>query len=274
MPNNENKSLIFRFFTDEEWNIEPSEATHYLLHGGQDMILPRASRHPDPSKFSPEPPKSPEYPRFNRYPEVEQTKFRREQSMERKPRYERYDSNEKCSADSWRNTDNEKFYQQKYQENQEPRRLERYDSGFKESSLKHVRNGSKGYREEFDDDFEKGYNHKEKEEIVPRPRTKYLPEERFYQEDRRKYSDEFYQNDVPKPTRYYEEEREVIRTRYPPNDPRFYSDHEDKRRLPVEDKEFYRNSSKYPEDRYYDKEKVSKLPFGGSLLIFDTVMRF
>lgn len=220
------------------------------------MILPRASRHPDP-KFSPEPPKSPEYPRFNRYPDPEPPKFReppkQETRQEPRPKYDRYDSNER-SSENWRN---DKEYYQKYQEdskfnkyeNERPR-IERYDSGFKEQ--KHVRNGSKGYRDDFEEEVE--YRDKKKEEIVPRPRSKYIPEERYYQEEKRKFTDEYYQNES-KP-RYFEGEREKIRTRYPPNDPRFYSEYEDKR---IE-KDYYRNSKYHPEERYYPENKTLEKP--------------
>lgn len=237
--------LIFVFIvSDEEWNIEPSESTHYLLHGGQDMILPRASRHSDP-KFSPEPPKSPEYTRFNRYAEPESQKFRETPSKhESKPRYDRYDSEER-NPDSWRS---DKEYYQKYHgdnfkyDNEENRRNgERFDNGFKEQ--KHKRNGSKGYRDDFDEEVE--YREKKKDEIVPRPRSKYVQDDRYYQEDKRKYSDEFYQGEQK--SRYFEGEREKIRTRYPPDDPRFYSEYEDKRN------DYYRNSKYHQDERYYNE---------------------
>lgn len=217
------------------------------------MILPRASRHPEP-KFSPEPPKSPEYPRFNRYPDAEPQKFREPTKQDSRPRYERYDSNERTG--SWKK---DKEYYQKYQEENkfkyenEGRRVERYDSGFKEQ--KHSRNGSKGYRDDFEEEIE--YREKKKDEIVPRPRSKYIPDERFYQDDKRKFTDEFYQNESKQ--RYYEGEREKekIRTRYPPNDPRFYSDYEDKRK---EEKEYYRNPKYQQEDRYYQENKSLEKP--------------
>lgn len=71
------KYLRVFFFLDEEWNNETNDSSPYLLNKSSEMILPRASRHSESSKFSPEP-QSPravkkyqQEPHFGRYPEPE-----------------------------------------------------------------------------------------------------------------------------------------------------------------------------------------------------------
>lgn len=267
-------------FSDEEWNAEPNDSTLYLMHGASDMILPRASRHGDSSKFSPEPPKSPDYrpdARFHRYPDQDSKyhdKALKETTKYQEPskRYERYDTMGSEKEISY--MENPKYHQRYHEESEKYPAKYEVDNRRTADSTRHVENGYKSETkhrgQRFVDDFEDEVDYRDKrsnKDEIPRPRTKYNPEDpRFYIDDskpdrsRSKY-DDFYQAQDPKPRYYEPDTRDRSRNKYATDDQRYYGEYDENKTRP--NHEYYDpQKPKYNQEErhYYQESKTLEKP--------------
>lgn len=166
-------------FADEDWSQDPADSTLYLMHGTTQVTLPRASRHAENDKNSPEPIKT-EYrteQRFSRYQEPKSPKYDEEKY---------YKSNTDEKSDTYH-----KYVEKKYAEHQKPERnTERYESRIKK------------YQEQ-----DKYDRYQENFDKIDR---KYM-EERL---ETRKHYEDYQENGKYRPKSQYDEEEQRIKGRY------------------------------------------------------------
>lgn len=173
-----NESVLF---ADEDWSQDPADSTLYLMHGTTQVTLPRASRHAENDKNSPEPIKS-EFrteQRFSRYqepksPKYDEEKYYKTNSEDKSDKYHKYV--EKKYGEQQKAERNSERYEGRVKKYQDQDKYDRYQENFEKIDRKYLEERLETRKQHYEDYQENGkYRPKSQyEEEEPRIKGRYI----------------------------------------------------------------------------------------------------